>query len=305
MGVREFEPFYCAARAKYSRPQAMVHAIDTFLFDIYCAIGVRGQRQIEKGAYVNQLYEEYRLKNYSHEEAWLRCERIIIDGAQQAFIAQELSLGYSKNEAYDLYKWRVRSLEGRCPVLEQYREILTPDTPDSRPDPRSRYDRKRQKGGKFYARDFQNNTAPNASTRPSGYRRPQGSYANPPTSGYTCPPPTSGRSGPRSEFRYGPPPTSGYTRPPPPEYAPPPRRPPPASETSSPVCLYKILGISRSATADDIKQAHRKLMLKWHPDRNHGNEAEATAQTKIINQARDVLSDPGKKMLYDCTGRSS
>ncbi len=64
---------------------------------------------------------------------------------------------------------------------------------------------------------------------------------------------------------------------------------------------YKILGIEKSASADDIKKAYRKLALKWHPDKNPGNKA-AEEKFKKINEAYAVLSDAAKRQEYDTFG---
>lgn len=66
---------------------------------------------------------------------------------------------------------------------------------------------------------------------------------------------------------------------------------------------YEILGLSKSATAQEIKQAYRKLALKWHPDRNPSKEAEE--KFKEINQAYEVLSDPKKREAYDQFGHAA
>ena len=66
---------------------------------------------------------------------------------------------------------------------------------------------------------------------------------------------------------------------------------------------YKILGIERNATPEEIKKAFRKLALKYHPDRNKGNK-EAEEKFKEINEANEVLSDPQKKARYDQLGAS-
>ncbi len=61
---------------------------------------------------------------------------------------------------------------------------------------------------------------------------------------------------------------------------------------------YKILGISKSASEDDIKKAYRKLARKYHPDLNP-NDKEANNQFQQINEANEVLSDPEKRKKYD------
>lgn len=62
--------------------------------------------------------------------------------------------------------------------------------------------------------------------------------------------------------------------------------------------LYAILGVPRTADADTIKKAYRKLALQYHPDKNPGNK-QAEEKFKKINHAYEVLSDPKKRALYD------
>jgi curved DNA-binding protein CbpA len=68
-------------------------------------------------------------------------------------------------------------------------------------------------------------------------------------------------------------------------------------------CLYKIMGVSKTASTEEIKRAHRKLSLKWHPDRAAADQQkEATKKMAQINQARDVLMDKQMRRYYDRTG---
>ncbi len=64
---------------------------------------------------------------------------------------------------------------------------------------------------------------------------------------------------------------------------------------------YKILGVSKSASQDEIKKAFRKLALKYHPDKNPGDK-NAEAKFKEANEANEVLSDPEKRKRYDELG---
>jgi len=65
---------------------------------------------------------------------------------------------------------------------------------------------------------------------------------------------------------------------------------------------YKILGVERNATADQIKKAYRKLAMKWHPDRNTTNKQEAESKFKEIGEAYSILSDDKKRKQYDLLG---
>jgi molecular chaperone DnaJ len=62
--------------------------------------------------------------------------------------------------------------------------------------------------------------------------------------------------------------------------------------------LYKVLGVARDASEDDIKKAYRRLALEFHPDRNPDDE-KAEERFKEISVAHGVLSDPEKRKLYD------
>jgi len=66
---------------------------------------------------------------------------------------------------------------------------------------------------------------------------------------------------------------------------------------------YKVLGVDRKASQDDIKRSYRKLAMKYHPDRNPGNK-EAEEKFKQINEAYEVLGDEKKRAHYDQLGAS-
>src|SRR5205085_5750882 len=66
---------------------------------------------------------------------------------------------------------------------------------------------------------------------------------------------------------------------------------------------YKILGINRDATEEDIKKAYRKLARKHHPDLNP-DDKQAHMKFQQINEANEVLSDPEKRKKYDAYGEN-
>ncbi len=67
---------------------------------------------------------------------------------------------------------------------------------------------------------------------------------------------------------------------------------------------YALLGLTKNASADDLKKAYRKLAMKYHPDKNPGDK-EAERKFKEINEAYDVLKDPDKKAAYDRYGHAA
>lgn len=65
---------------------------------------------------------------------------------------------------------------------------------------------------------------------------------------------------------------------------------------------YKILGISKNASQEEIKKAYRKLAMKWHPDKNKDNIQVAEKKFKEISEAYQILSDEQKRKSYDNGG---
>lgn len=66
---------------------------------------------------------------------------------------------------------------------------------------------------------------------------------------------------------------------------------------------YEVLGVGKSASADELKKAYRKMAIKYHPDKNPGDK-EAEEKFKEAAEAYDVLSDPDKRARYDQFGHS-
>lgn len=63
---------------------------------------------------------------------------------------------------------------------------------------------------------------------------------------------------------------------------------------------YEVLGVSKSASADELKKAYRRLAVQHHPDKEGGNEEKF----KEINEAYDVLKDSQKRQRYDQFGHA-
>ncbi|KAK4817565.1 hypothetical protein QYF61_020231 [Mycteria americana] len=82
-----------------------------------------------------------------------------------------------------------------------------------------------------------------------------------------------------------------------------PPRSDPAGQPHVMVDYYEALGVSRNATAEDIKKAYRKAALKWHPDKNPDNKEYAEQRFKEIAEAYEVLSDKQKRDVYDRYGK--
>jgi len=72
-----------------------------------------------------------------------------------------------------------------------------------------------------------------------------------------------------------------------------------AAEKSS---YYKVLGVEKDADAKAIKAAYRKMALKWHPDKNPDDRANAEVKFREVAEAYEVLSDPEKRKRYDHGG---
>src|SRR5436189_1761372 len=67
---------------------------------------------------------------------------------------------------------------------------------------------------------------------------------------------------------------------------------------------YETLGVPKNASDEEIKKAYRKLAMKHHPDRNHGDSKDAEAKFKEVKEAYEMLSDPQKGAAYDQYGHA-
>src|SRR3984957_3053381 len=68
--------------------------------------------------------------------------------------------------------------------------------------------------------------------------------------------------------------------------------------------FYELLGLQKTASAEDIKKTYRKLAMQCHPDRNPGDKA-AEQKFKDINEAYDILKDEQKRAAYDQFGHAA
>src|ERR1700759_4711486 len=68
--------------------------------------------------------------------------------------------------------------------------------------------------------------------------------------------------------------------------------------------FYEVLGVSKSASGDELKRAYRKLAMQFHPDRNPGDKS-AEQKFKEISEAYDVLKDDQKRPAYDRFGHAA
>lgn len=60
-------------------------------------------------------------------------------------------------------------------------------------------------------------------------------------------------------------------------------------------CYYEVLEVARDVCDEDLKKAYKKLALKWHPDKNVGNEEEAKENFQLVQHAYEVLIDPHER----------
>jgi molecular chaperone DnaJ len=68
--------------------------------------------------------------------------------------------------------------------------------------------------------------------------------------------------------------------------------------------FYEVLGISKTASVEEIKSAYRKAAMQWHPDRNPDNKEEAEVRFRECTEAYSVLSDSQKRQIYDTYGHA-
>jgi len=68
------------------------------------------------------------------------------------------------------------------------------------------------------------------------------------------------------------------------------------------MCYYEVLEVSKDCSGAELKKSYRKLAMKYHPDRNPGDD-EAEEQFKVVNEAYQVLSDEEKRSIYDRYGK--
>ena len=68
--------------------------------------------------------------------------------------------------------------------------------------------------------------------------------------------------------------------------------------------FYELLGVSKSATPEELKKAYRKQAVKFHPDKNPGNK-QAEEKFKKVSEAYDVLNDADKRAAYDQYGHAA
>ena len=67
---------------------------------------------------------------------------------------------------------------------------------------------------------------------------------------------------------------------------------------------YQVLGVERTASAEEVKKAYRKLAVKFHPDKNPGDKA-AEDKFKELGEAYEVVSNPDKRAAYDRFGHQA